>query len=266
MTFAPDRLDADAILAALPASVADDIASLHVAQDTASTQADALAAAVPTRGCAVFLAERQTEGQGRRGRRWISPPGAAIACSVSRRFERDAPAMAGLSLAVGVALAEALQAMGLAALRLKWPNDLVVDARKLGGILVNLRAERAACSAVIGFGLNLRLPPEAAAMIDQPWCELASFITPPPRNDLVAALLTHLSPALAAFDAEGLAPFLPRWQALDALVGQTLRLTEGDTHVVGLCLGIAADGALRLRHVDGRVHDHYAGEASVRPA
>ena len=79
-------------------------------------------------------------------------------------------------------------------------------------------------------------------------------------------LLVQLLPALAIFDAEGLAPFLPRWQALDALVGQTLRLTEGDTHVVGLCLGIAADGALRLRHVDGRVHDHYAGEASVRPA
>jgi BirA family biotin operon repressor/biotin-[acetyl-CoA-carboxylase] ligase len=266
MTPVPDRLDADAILAALPASVADEVASLHVAQETASTQSDALAAAVPARGCAVFLAERQTAGQGRRGRRWIAPPGSAITCSLSRRFDRDAPAMAGLSLAVGVALAEALHAIGLGAVRLKWPNDLVVDGRKLGGILVNLRAERAACSAVVGFGINVRLPPEAAAMIDQPWCELASFIEPPPRNALVAGLLAQLAPALAAFDAEGLAPFLPRWQALDALVGQTLRLTEGDTHVVGLCLGIAADGALRLRHVDGRVHDHYAGEASVRPA
>lgn len=266
MTMATDRLDAEAILAALPASVAQEVASLQVAQETASTQADALAVAVPTRGCAVFLAERQTAGQGRRGRRWISPPGAAIACSLSRRFERDAPATAGLSLAVGVALAEALHALGAGAVRLKWPNDLVVDGRKLGGILVNLRAERAACSAVVGFGLNLRLPPEAAAMIDQPWCELASFIAPPPRNLVVATLLEHLVPALAVFDIEGLAPFLPRWQALDALVGQTLRLTEGDTHVLGLCLGIAADGALRLRHVDGRVHDHYAGEASVRPA
>ena len=266
MSGAMDRLDADAILAALPANVADEIAGLHVAQETASTQADALAAPVPTRGCAVFLAERQTAGQGRRGRRWISPPGAAIACSLSRRFERDAPSMAGLSLAVGVALAEALHALGVGAVRLKWPNDLVVDGRKLGGILVNLRAERAACSAVIGFGLNVRLPPEAAAMIDQPWCDLASLVTPPSRNRVLAGLLEHLAPALAAFDAEGLAPFLPRWQSLDALVGQTLRLAEGDTHVVGLCLGIAADGALRLRHVDGRVHDHYAGEASVRPA
>jgi BirA family biotin operon repressor/biotin-[acetyl-CoA-carboxylase] ligase len=266
MSDTPDRLEAEAILAALPAAVAGDIASLHLADETASTQADALAAGVPGRGCAVFLAERQSAGQGRRGRRWISPPGAAIACSVSRRFRREAPAMAGLSLAVGVALAEALQALGLGAVRLKWPNDLVVAGRKLGGILVTLRAEREACSAVIGIGLNVRLPAEAAAAIDQPWCDLAEFVDPPARNALVAALLAHVLPALEAFDAEGLVPFLPRWQALDALVGQTVQLLEGDTHVFGLCLGVAADGALRMRHPDGTVHDHYAGEASVRPA
>jgi BirA family biotin operon repressor/biotin-[acetyl-CoA-carboxylase] ligase len=261
-----DPLEAEAILAALPAGVAGEIAGLHLADETASTQADALAAGVPGRGCAVFLADRQSAGQGRRGRRWISPPGAAIACSVSRRFQREAPAMAGLSLAVGVALAEALHELGLGALRLKWPNDLVVEGRKLGGILVNLRAEREACSAVIGFGLNVRLPADAAAAIDQPWCELAAFLDPPPRNEVVAALLARLLPALEAFDAQGLEPFLPRWQALDALVGQTVQLVEGDTHVFGLCLGVAADGALRLRHPDGSVHDHYAGEASVRPA
>jgi BirA family transcriptional regulator, biotin operon repressor / biotin---[acetyl-CoA-carboxylase] ligase len=261
-----DALDADAILAALPADVAAGVASLRVLAQTASTQADALADAAPTHGCAIVLAERQTAGEGRRGRRWISPPGANIACSLSRRFARDAASMSGLSLAVGVALAEALHGLGYPQVRLKWPNDLLVEGRKLGGILVNLRAEPEACTAVIGVGLNVRIPAADGAAIDQPWCDLAALAEPPARNALVAALLESLLPALDAFDAEGLSPLLARWQPLDALVGQTVQLTEGDTRHVGLCQGIAPDGALRLRDAAGGVHDYYGGEASVRPA
>ena len=261
-----DALDAEAICAALPAAVAADVSALRVLAETTSTQADALSVEAPAQGCAIWLADRQTAGQGRRGRRWVSPPGASIACSLSRRFARDAAQMAGLSLAVGVALAEALHSLGYPQVRLKWPNDLLVDARKLGGILVNLRADREACTAVIGFGINVRLPAEDAASIDQPWCDLATLADPPPRNVVAAAVLASLLPALDAFDADGLAPLLARWQPLDALVGQTVQLTEGDTRHVGLCLGIAADGALRLRDAAGAVHDYYGGEASVRPA
>ena len=260
-----DALRADEILSCLPTDLAAQV-HLQVMQDTASTQADALAQPAPTQGCAVFVAERQSAGQGRRGRRWISPPGAGIACSLSRRFARAPSGMAGLSLAVGVALAEGLHALGYPQVRLKWPNDLLVEGRKLGGILVNLRAEGEACTAVIGFGINVRIPAEDAAAIDQPWCDLASLGDPPSRNVLLAAVLAQLLPVLDAFDAEGLAPMLARWQPLDALVGQTVQLTEGDTRHVGLCLGIADDGALRLRCADGSVHDHYGGEASVRVA
>lgn len=263
---AGDALDAAAIRAALGGDLATQIATFTVAQDTVSTQADALAIEAPAQGCAIVLAERQSGGQGRRGRRWITPAGASIACSLSRRFDRDAARMAGLSLAAGVALAEALHDQGYPQVRLKWPNDLLVDGRKLGGILVNLRADREACSAVIGFGINVRVPPQDARDIDQPWCDLAGLADPPPRNALVAAMLARLLPALADFDAEGLAPLLPRWQPLDALVGQSVQLVEGDTRHAGLCLGIAADGALRLRDAAGRVHDYYGGEASVRPA
>ena len=263
---ADDRLRAEAILAALPAALAADVVACHVLDEAASTQSEALAVATPVHGCAVFMAERQTAGQGRRGRRWVSPPGAAIACSLSRRFARGPAGMAGLSLAVGVALAEALHSLGFAQVRLKWPNDLLAQGRKLGGVLVNLRADGEACGAVIGFGINVRMPADAGAAIDQPWCDLASLGETPTRNGGVSALLAHLLPALDAFDADGLAPLLARWQPLDALVGQTVQLTEGDSHHVGLCLGIAGDGALRLRDAAGQVHDFYSGDASVRPA
>lgn len=262
-----DVLQGDQILATLPADVTADIVDWHLAAETGSTQADALAAPVPAQGCAVFLAERQTAGEGRRGRRWISPPGGGIALSVSRRFARGAPAMAGLSLAVGVAVAEAMHALGLPQARLKWPNDLQVHGSKLGGILVNLRADREGCAAVIGIGLNVHLPAEVAAVLGQPACDLASQLSPAPsRNDIVAALLAHLLPTLQAFDRDGFAPLLPRWQALDALVGQRVQITDGDARHAGLCLGVAANGALRVRDEAGQVREFHGGEVSVRPA
>lgn len=267
MTPEPDALQVECILSALPGGLRDGIVGLQVVQETGSTQADALAAPMPAHGCSVLLAERQTAGEGRLGRRWLSPRGTGIALSLSRRFERGAAQMAGLSLAVGVAVAEALQGLGASQLRLKWPNDLQVDGRKLGGILVNLRAERAACAAVIGIGINVRMPGEFAAVIGQPVCDLASVLEPTPsRNEVAAAVLARLLPILQEFDLGGFAPLLPRWQPLDALVGQAVQLTEGDARHAGLCLGVSADGALRLREDDGRVRDFHGGEASVRPA
>lgn len=267
MTPDHDSLQADRILEALPVALLEDIVRLQVVEETGSTQADALAAPIPAQGCAVLLAERQTAGEGRLGRRWLSPRGTGIALSLSRRFDRGAAEMAGLSLAVGVAVAEALQGLGLSQLRLKWPNDLQVDGRKLGGILVNLRAERAACAAVIGIGLNVRMPTEVAAVIGQPVCDLASQLaSTPARNEVVAALLARLLPVLQEFNLGGFAPLLARWQPLDGLVGQSVQLTEGDARHAGLCLGVSAEGALRLRDGDGRVRDFHGGEASVRPA
>ena len=262
-----EALQLEAILAALPEAIGAQLASARLIEETGSTQDDALAEPIPESGAALFLAERQTAGQGRRGRRWIAPPGAAITLSLARRFNRSPSQMAGLSLAVGVAIAEALHAQGFPQVRLKWPNDLQVDGRKLGGILVTLRADRERCAAVIGIGLNLRLPAEAAEAIDQPWIDLAALVDPPPpRNALIAALLAQLLPILDGFDAQGLAPLQSRWQALDALVGQTVQVIEGEAHHVGLCLGIAPDGALRLRDLDGVVREHRSGDASLRRA
>lgn len=261
-----EPLDAAQILAELPLTAMP--VSLHIAQDTGSTQDDALAADMPEQGCALFLAERQSAGRGRRGREWVSPPGANIYFSLSRRFFRPLPSLAGLSLAVGVALAEGLRSLGYGQVRLKWPNDLWIESRKLGGILVQLRPEvGGGTGAVIGVGLNVRMPDEAAQTIDQPWCDLSQFSAAPvSRNVVVAALIGSLLPALEQFDAHGLAHFLWRWQELDALRGQRVQVQDGDRVIAGVCLGVSSEGALRLEREDGSEVKVHGGEASLRPA
>lgn len=257
---------AEPIVAALPATARAQLHSLSVLGQTVSTQADALAQPTPPLGCAVFIADRQSGGVGRHGRAWASPPDSNLYLSLSRRFARPMPDMAGLSLAVGVALVEALHAAGYPQVRLKWPNDLWVDGRKLGGILVQLRSQAGASEAVIGFGLNLRMPAAAAAGIDQPWCDLSQLDGPGLTRDEAAALvLSRLLPALAEFEAQGLAPFLPRWQALDALRGRRVRVLDGERQHEGLCLGIDDTGALRVQDDSGERRFH-GGEASLRPA
>jgi BirA family biotin operon repressor/biotin-[acetyl-CoA-carboxylase] ligase len=256
-------LDRATIWSALSPAQRDALSSIHIAAETASTQTDALAADVPAQGCALFLAEHQRAGQGRQGRGWVSAPAeASLAMSLSRRFRATMATMSGLSLVVGIAVAEALDVEGVG---LKWPNDLVFDGRKLGGILVNLRARPdGGCEAVIGIGINLRLPDAPA--IDQPWTDLARCgAAPESRNVLLAALLECLLPALNSFEADGLAPFLDRWQRLDAYAGREVRVLAGDRVHEGRLDGITANGALRLR-TNGEECIFHSGEVSLRPA
>lgn len=265
---AADRLEREAIVAALSPDARVQLAYVQLDDVTESTQALALAAPVPDRGCALWLAEQQTAGQGQRGRAWSTPAGAGLAMSLSRRFRGNLPRLSGLSLAVGVSVAETLRRLGYDAVGVKWPNDLVVEGRKLGGILIQLRAESGGGSdAVIGLGLNVCMPTAAGAAINQPWCDLAGLRTvpPPPRSDLAAAIVEGLLPALAAFDADGLPPFLARWRALDALAGRRVRVTDAATSYEGVALGITDGGILRVQHAEGE-RLHHSGDVSLRPA
>jgi BirA family transcriptional regulator, biotin operon repressor / biotin---[acetyl-CoA-carboxylase] ligase len=265
-----DLLDAGAIRAGLPTAVLDGLAGLEVAWSLDSTNSELLRRDAPPRGCMVLLAERQTGGRGRRGRPWASPLAAHVYLSLARRFEGGLARLGGLSLVAGIAACEALRGLGFAQVGLKWPNDLVVvgeaGLRKLGGLLVEGGGEVAgAARAVIGIGLNVRMPPQAGAAIDQPWAELADLSTQAPsRNAVVAALLAQLLPALDAFDAHGLAPFLPRYAALDALAGRIITVHAAATAWPATALGIADDGALRVRDVAGDEHLVHAGDVSVR--
>lgn len=263
-----DLLDGDAIRAALHAPAADALAELQVAWSLDSTNAELLRRDPPSDGVAVLLAERQTAGRGRRGRAWASPLAANLYLSLSRRYGGGLARLGGLSLAAGVAVAEALREAGVVGACLKWPNDIVVGARKLGGLLVEGSGEPAgAARAVVGLGLNVRMPVAVAGAIDQPWIDLAALLPDPPRrSELGARLLDHLLPALALFDRDGLAPFLPRYAAHDALRGRTIAVLGGDGTIhAGTALGVADDGALRVATQDGERRFH-SGEVSVRAA
>ena len=243
------------------------MAALDVAWSLDSTNSELLRRKAPERGADVLLAEQQTGGRGRRGRHWASPIAANLYVSVSRQFSGGLARLGGLSLVVGVAVAEALRQAGYERVGVKWPNDLLADGRKLGGILVEGGGEHGGpVRAVIGIGLNVRMPEAAAEGIEQAWTDLATLGgSTPSRNATAAGVLDALLPALDIFDADGLAPFLARYAVLDVLAGRavTVHGPQGDAH--GIAEGIGDDGALQVRM--GTEHRRvHAGDVSVRAA
>ena len=265
-----DLLDADAIQHALPVAQRAGVA-LEILWSIDSTNSELLRRPCPTSGCAVLLAERQTGGRGRRGRQWTSPLAAHVYLSLARGYRGGLARLAGLSLAAGVAVCESLHAQGFDSVRLKWPNDLVVEGgdnglRKLGGLLIEGGGEAAGSSrAVIGLGLNVRMPPVFAQAIDQAWIDLATLASSPPaRAALVGNVLASLLPALDLFERDGLEPFLDRYARLDALAGRVLEVREDAQQWQAQALGIAADGALRVRDAQGQERRVHAGDVSVR--
>lgn len=260
-----DLLDAACVRRALPEAAADGLDALEVAWRVDSTNARLLAGSAPATGCRVLLAEQQTAGRGRRGRGWVTPLASGLALSLARRFQLPVARLGGLSLAVGVLVAEALREQGAAGVGLKWPNDLVAGGAKLGGILIEFGGELGGpVQAVIGVGLNVRLPAAAAGGIDQPWTDLRALGLGADRNALAAAVLGRLLPGLDAFQSGGLGPFLPRFRVLDSLQGAAVRVLGGDGVVAGRAQGIDQEGRL-LVAVDGRLRAFHGGEVSLRP-
>jgi len=267
----PQWLDPVAIVAALPPELrASDLAQLDIAWSLPSTNTALLTASLPDAGCQVLIAEHQSGGRGRHGRVWQSPLGGQLALSVLRGFDGGLARLGGLSLVAGVAVAQALHAVGYRDVRLKWPNDVIVPGtdglRKLAGILVEGSGEQGGrARGVVGIGLNLHLPVDTV-QIDQPWIDLVQLGGPPPsRNALASVLLAHLLPALREFDLDGLQPFIERYAELDALRGQQVEVLTGKTVRRGRAEGIADDGALRVHLAAGERRFH-AGEVSLRLA
>lgn len=268
-----DLLDAAAITARLPGDVRARVAPLEVAWSLDSTNSELLRR--PARAddrMDVLLAERQSAGRGRRGRAWATPLAAQVALSAARGFGGGLGRLGGLSLVAGVASVEALHALGAQVVRLKWPNDLVVadgaGLRKLGGLLVEGAGEHAGpARAVVGLGLNVRMPAAAMAGVDQPWTDLAHCMSSPPSRDaLAAALVTAWVAAFDAFERDGLAPVLERYARVDALAGRAVRVHAADGAYDAQACGLGDDGALRVRDAAGRERLVHAGEVSVRAA
>ncbi|MDR2113641.1 MAG: biotin--[acetyl-CoA-carboxylase] ligase [Candidatus Accumulibacter sp.] len=215
----------------------------------------------------VLVADRQTAGRGSRGRTWVASPEASLTFSVLWAFPGGLERLSGLSLAVGVAVVRALARCGVGGVMLKWPNDILYGEAKLGGILIELKAGGGSARAVVGIGLNLRLPENIgeSGIAALPPTALARIVAAPPdRNVLLARLLAELARVFERFAADGFAGLREAWHACHAWQGRPVRLLrDGRVEREGICAGADADGALLVRTADG-LERCLSGDVSLR--
>lgn len=212
------------------------------------------------------VAEYQQAGRGRRGRKWFSPFGANLYLSMYWRLEQGPAAAIGLSLVIGIVMAEVLRDLGASQVRVKWPNDLYLQDRKLAGILVELTGKTGdAAQIVIGAGINLAMRQVESDVINQGWINLQEAGIAIDRNTLAARLINELRAALELFEQEGLTPYLSRWEKLDNFINRPVKLIIGDKEIVGISRGIDTQGALLLEQ-DGAIKAWMGGEISLRSA
>ncbi|HHL1349730.1 TPA: bifunctional biotin--[acetyl-CoA-carboxylase] ligase/biotin operon repressor BirA [Klebsiella pneumoniae] len=212
------------------------------------------------------VAEYQQAGRGRRGRKWFSPFGANLYLSMYWRLEQGPAAAIGLSLVIGIVIAEVLQQLGAEQVRVKWPNDIYLQDRKLSGILVELTGKTGdAAQIVSGAGINLVMRRVESDVVNQGWISLQEAGVVIDRNLLAARLIKELRLGLELFEQEGLAPYLPRWEKLDNFIHRPVKLIIGDKEIYGISRGIDAQGALLLEQ-DGVIKAWVGGEISLRSA
>lgn len=248
-----DFLDRQQILAALGEAANGFDLQVHELIESTNSQLMRLAAEGAPHGTCV-VAELQQAGRGRRGRVWHSGLGSGLTFSLLWRFSQGAGGLSGLSLAVGVALARALHELGVEGVALKWPNDVLHRHKKLAGVLIELQGEMLGPSAaVIGIGLNVRLPREARETIGQPVVDLSEISRQPVnRNQLLAMMLRHLAAVLNEFEQNGFAGLLDEWQSRHAFHGQPVQLLLPDGRAVeAVVTGVADDGSLLADIGDG---------------
>ncbi len=214
------------------------------------------------------LAEYQSAGRGRRGRQWISPFGCNIYLSMYWRLEQGPAAAVGLSLVVGIVIAEVLNRISQEKVKVKWPNDLYMNDKKLAGILVELTGKTGdAAHIIIGVGINIGMNNnniESSKSITQEWSSLRDEVENIERNELSANIIKSLRESLVIFEHEGLKPFLERWFKLDNFLNRHVKLLIGNDVMSGIERGVNDQGALLLQKDNGEIIPYIGGEISLR--
>lgn len=224
----------------------------------------------PTSSISICMAECQTAGRGRRGRTWVSPFAKNIYLSLKMTIEGGINALEGLSLAVGVAMVRALRTLNISDLQLKWPNDLLWNDQKLGGILIEVVGDPAGrCHLVVGIGLNVTGEKSMQASIGQPWISLADIahalsVPSSSRNNIAAAMLNEIIPLLAHYEQKGFSYCREEWQSLNAHHGKSVDVHVGTNIVSGVAVGVNDVGALILQTQDKGEMVFHGGEVSLR--
>lgn len=215
----------------------------------------------------VCLAEAQTAGKGRRGRQWISPFGKSIYCSMAWHFSEGYQSLGGLSLAVGCIVNQTLTQLGVTGCKLKWPNDVYFDDKKLAGILIEVEGQVGEdVSAVVGIGINYDLPNNVED-IDQAYTSVRDIGSTQliSRSLLAHQLIVNLWKGLETFSSEGLSAFYQSWSEQDLYKDKNINLLVGNKTIAGTCKGIDHSGAILLQ-VGDQIKPFFGGEISVRKA
>ncbi len=216
------------------------------------------------------LTEAQTGGKGRHGRVWHSPFGSNLYLTMYWRFPDGFQAMAGLSLCVGVALLRGLRALDFNFAQLKWPNDILVEGKKLAGVLVEAESlPDTSCAAVIGIGLNVNMNAEVPGSIGQPWTSLSTIVERElDRNAVAASIITELHRVLPTFNEFGFEPFKNEWWQANYYADKPICIVQGKSQIEGINSGVTETGALVLNCVDeqgkAQIRHFHGGEVSVR--
>ena len=256
-------LQADQIESLLIPTIADLTESVEVFQSIESTNSYLLTQSFEPNRARVCMAESQTSGRGRRGNNWQSTPYKNIMLSVSWSFDHWPATITGLGLAVGLVIAEYLNnQLGVNA-KIKWPNDILVDNHKIGGILVDVSGESSGCcNVVIGLGLNVNQENWSSEVAYQ-WVDLASLGVAIERNELAADLISVLVAMLSRYEEAGFTPMTERWNVMNGYAGQIVRVGTGSQAFVGRMQGVDENGAL-LIDVGGEIKRVDDSSLSVR--
>ncbi len=214
----------------------------------------------------ICMAEMQTMGRGRLGKAWVSPYGQNLYVSFLWNFKGGISALSGLSLACGLAVCHALKELGMENHGLKWPNDILWQGEKLGGVLVEIQGEsQGGYTAIIGIGLNYRMSFQSSTEIDQPWVDVhKAYAGTMGRNELAGRLIDNVLSVLEGYEEGGLEPHVEQWNSYDCYRDKKVKIISGGQYEEGLAKGISSTGELLLLKADGQVKKIISGEVSLR--
>ncbi len=212
----------------------------------------------------VILAESQYAGRGRRGKSWMGSFASGLALSFYHQFTIANNQLAGLSLITGLSIIKALQDINIHA-KIKWPNDIYVNNKKLAGILIDIISSKNNQSKVVtGIGLNINLPDNIKQKIDQPIIDLHSITNKTiSRNQLSALIIKHIHHYYHLFEQNGLKPLLREWQQYDCLLDKKISIKHNNETLLGIAKGVTDTGALKVS-INGQISTLYSGEVSLK--